>query len=408
MNIRCAHTDVLPIKDLKLKFHPKNPNQHPDDQIDRLAKVLPYQGIRKAAVISRRSGLITAGHGRILAAERAGLESYPVDYQEYDSDEQEYADLTADNAIASWSELDLAGINSHVPDLGPDFDLDMLGIKDFVLEPAEKFEAQCDEDEVPEQVDTRCKLGDRWLLGRHALVCGDSTDINAIDLLMSGELADIIWTDPPYNVALGMETPEQAKARNRRTDGLTVMNDKMSDEDFRQFLTDVYSTMYSITKPGGAIYVAHADSEGYNFRGAAKDAGWMIKQCLIWKKSALVMGRQDYHWIHEPILYGWKDGAAHSWYSDRKQTTVLEFDKPSRNGEHPTMKPVELVEYCLMNSSKAGEIVFDAFGGSGTTLIAAEKLNMKARLIELDPKYCDVILARWEKYTGKTAERQNA
>lgn len=399
----CSYSKLVDLT--KLKPNPENPNEHPPEQIERLAKVIAYQGQRSPIVVSNRSGLITKGHGRLLALKHLGWKQAAVDYQDYDSEEQEYADVVADNALSSWSELNLSSVNSVMLDMGPDFDIELLGIKDFVVEPAEKFEAQCDEDELPEFVEPKTKPGDIYKLGNHRLMCGDSTNIQSVEQMMGGVLADCVWTDPPYNVALGMETPEQAKARNRRTDGLVVMNDKMSDEDFRKFLTDAYSSMAAVTKPGGGIYVAHADSEGYNFRGAARDSGWLIKQCLIWKKSSLVMGRQDYHWIHEPILYGWKEGGAHSWYADRKQTTVLEFDKPSRNGEHPTMKPVDLVEYCLSNSTKTGDVVLDLFGGSGTTLIAAEKMNRSARLMELDPKYCDVIVARWEKYTGKQAQR---
>ena len=177
----------------------------------------------------------------------------------------------------------------------------------------------------------------------------------------------------------------------------------MSDSDFRQFLRDVYATATTALRPGAAFYIWHADSEGYNFRGAAHDVGWQIRQCLIWVKSTLVMGRQDYHWKHEPCLYGWIEGAAHTWNSDRKQTTVLEFDKPSRNGEHPTMKPVDLFQYQVDNSSKPGNIVLDSFGGSGTTLIACERVRRHARIMELDPAYCDVIVKRWEDFTGNTA-----
>jgi site-specific DNA-methyltransferase (adenine-specific) len=181
----------------------------------------------------------------------------------------------------------------------------------------------------------------------------------------------------------------------------------MGDDQFRQFLRDAYTAADSVMKAGAVFYIWHDDSEGYNFRGAAKDAGWTVRQCLIWKKSSLVMGRQDYHWKHEPCLYGWKDGAGHLWAADRKQTTILEFDKPTRNGEHPTMKPVALFEYQLLNNTKGGDQVLDSFGGSGTTLIAAEKNGRIARLMELDPKYCDVIVTRWQAFTGKHAHLES-
>jgi site-specific DNA-methyltransferase (adenine-specific) len=177
----------------------------------------------------------------------------------------------------------------------------------------------------------------------------------------------------------------------------------MGDGEFRTFLRDSYATADTVMKPGAVFYIWHADSEGYNFRGAAADINWKVRQCLIWKKSAMVMGRQDYQWRHEPCLYGWKDGAGHLWASDRKQTTILEFDKPSRNGEHPTMKPVELFEYQLLNNTKGGDIVLDSFGGSGTTIIAAERNGRVGYVMELDPVYVDVIVKRWEDFTGKDA-----
>ncbi|NBS24482.1 MAG: site-specific DNA-methyltransferase [Altererythrobacter sp.] len=235
-------------------------------------------------------------------------------------------------------------------------------------------------------------------------MCGSSLDQSQVELLCAGQRVDMLLTDPPYNVALGMnETPEEAKKRNRRTDGLVVQNDSMDDQSFRIFLRDAFVSADTVMKPGAVFYIWHADSEGYNFRGACKDAGWPVRQCLIWRKSSLVMGRQDYQWRHEPCLYGWKEGAGHLWASDRKQTTILEFDKPSRNGEHPTMKPVALFEYQMLNNTKGGDIVLDSFGGSGTTLIAAEKNGRIARIMELDPKYVDVIVRRWEEFTGQKA-----
>tara|TARA_R110000772_G_scaffold133533_1_gene242007 strand:- start:230 stop:934 length:705 start_codon:yes stop_codon:yes gene_type:complete len=223
---------------------------------------------------------------------------------------------------------------------------------------------------------------------------------------MDGEKADLVITDPPYNVALGNETIEQAKKRNRRIDGLTLKNDKLSDKDFLQFLTNFFTTTYINTKKGGAIYVFFADMELRNFVNGFLDGGFKLSQQLIWKKSSLVMGRKDYQSMHEPILYGWNEGEAHNWYKDRKQTTILEFDKPSRNKQHPTMKPIKLIEYLMVNSSKKGDLIKDGFLGSGTTLIAAEKLNRKCYGMELDPKYCDVIIKRWEDFTGKKATRE--
>lgn len=392
MIVRCAHTEMVDI-DL-LVPHPLNPNKHPERQITFLAKIMGHQGWRHPVTVSLRSGYIVAGHGRLLAAKLNGWTQVPVDRQAFETEADEYAHLVADNKISELADVDLAMINRDVMQFGPELDLELLGIPDFRVEPAELI-PMCDPDEVPGTPhEPISKPGDVYRLGRHRLMCGNSTNLHDVERLMESDKADMVWTDPPYNVAYEGKTK----------DALKIQNDEMSAENFYQFLYDAYSNMFMVTKPGGAIYVAHADSEGMNFRKALTDSGWLLKQCLIWVKQTLVMGRQDYHWKHEPILYGWVPGAAHSWYSDRKQTTVLEFNRPSRNAEHPTMKPVELVEYCLENSSRSLDIILDLFGGSGTTLIASEKLGRCARLMELDPKYCDVIVTRWEKYTGQKAE----
>lgn len=206
-------------------------------------------------------------------------------------------------------------------------------------------------------------------------------------------MIDLYLTDPPYNVDYTGKT----------TDSLKIKNDKMEDTSFLQFLMNSFQSANQFLKEGAPFYIWHADSEGYNFRKAVRETGWLLKQCLIWNKNAMVMGRQDYQWKHEPCLYGWKSGASHHWYGDRKQTTVIDYNKPVRNGEHPTMKPVGLFAYLIQNSTKEGDSVLDTFGGSGTTLIACEQLNRKCYMMELDPHYCDVIIARWEKLTGKEA-----
>jgi site-specific DNA-methyltransferase (adenine-specific) len=277
------------------------------------------------------------------------------------------------------------------------FNTDLTGFSDDELNAllsSEIIEGQTDPDEIPEPpVEPVTKLGDIWVLGNHRLMCGDSTSIDSAMKLMGKDQSDLLITDPPYNVAYEGKTEER----------LTIENDSMENDQFRQFLRDVYSTANSVMREGAVFYIWHADSEGHNFRAAAFETGWKVRQCLIWNKNSLVMGRQDYHWKHEPCLYGWKDGAAHYWGSDRTQTTVLNFNRPSRSTEHPTMKPLELFEYQIGNSSKPNDVVLDLFGGSGTTAIACERLNRKARLMELDPKYCDVIVKRWEDFTGKKA-----
>jgi DNA modification methylase len=253
----------------------------------------------------------------------------------------------------------------------------------------------CDEDDAPgAPAESRTKIGDVYRLGPHRVLCGDATVVTDLEKLLEGRKADMVLTDPPYNVDYVGKTK----------DALKIQNDKMDESQFYQFLYDAYTNLLLNTKAGGAIYVAHADTEGANFRKALLDSGWLLKQCLIWVKQALVMGRQDYHWRHEPILYGWAPGESHRWFSDRKQTTILEFDKPSRSEDHPTMKPVGLVEYLIGNSSQKGELVLDSFLGSGTTLIACEKSGRVCYGLELDPKYVDVIVERWEKFTGQKAE----
>lgn len=267
----------------------------------------------------------------------------------------------------------------------------------------QRKEVQEDEfEEDTDQIEHRVTLGDIWQLGNHRLMCGDSCDIEQVKKLCGGQQVDCWLTDPPYNVALGYEdSASEARQRHRRTDQKVVLNDSMPDSEFRQFLVKAYTAAKESMKAGAAYYIFHADTESYNFRGALRDVGGMqLRETLIWVKDAITLGRQDYQWKHEPCLYGWKEGAAHKFFNDRKQTTCIEFPRPKRSEEHPTMKPVPLFAYLMENSTEQGDLVLDSFGGSGTTLIAAEQLNRKACLMELSPVYCDVIIARWEKLTG--------
>lgn len=392
MKIHCLYDEL--INPEHLKRHPKNRNKHPKAQVARLGEIIEYQGWRHAITVSKRSGFITKGHGRLDAALQFKFVKVPVVYQDYESDEQEYADVVSDNSIASWAELDLAGINADVGDLGPDFNVDLLGIEGFTVDVADKG-GLTDPDEIPQPPKkAKTQLGDIYILGRSRLLCGDSTKEEDVRKVMNGEQADMVWTDPPYNVAYEGKTK----------DAMKIENDSMGDRQFFDFLMAAFTSALAVTKPGGSIYIAHADSEGANFRVAMRQSGWLLKQCLIWVKQTLVMGRQDYHWKHEPILYGWAPGASHNWYTDRKQTTVLEFDRPSRSTDHPTMKPIALVEYMIGNSCAPGGLVFDGFSGSGTTLLAAERTGRRANVIELDPIYADVAVRRWEEYTGQKAQ----
>ena len=387
-------SELWPIE--KIIPYARNSRTHSDEQVAQIAASIREWGWTNPILVDEDGGLI-AGHGRLLAARKLGLTQIPTMVAKGWSEAQKKAYIIADNKLALNAGWDLELLAVELGDLqGFDFDLLLTGFSGEELSKLlpDKTEGHTDPDEVPEApADPITKPGDVWLMGKHRLVCGDSTSLDDMEKLTAGQLVDMWLTDPPYNVAYEGGTKEK----------LTIQNDNMGDEQFRAFLRDAYVTADTVMKPGAVFYIWHADSEGYNFRGAARDAGWQVRQCLIWKKSSQVMGRQDFHWKHEPCLYGWKDGAAHLWANDRKQTTVLEFDKPARNGEHPTMKPVAIFEYQLLNNTKGGDIVLDSFAGSGTTAIAAEKNGRVAYLMELDPRYCDVIIKRWQDFSGEAA-----
>ena len=373
-----------------VKNNPNNPRIIKDDKFKNLVESIKSfpKMLEIRPIVVNKDMIVLGGNMRLKASISAGLKEVPIIRAEDLTEDEEREFIIKDNVSGGewdWSMLANEWEQDELEKWG-------LDIPDFSSD--EILEAEEDDFEVPEGgIETDIVLGDLFEIGEHRLICGDSTQTDTFEKLMDGELCDMVVTDPPYNVAYEGKTK----------DALTIQNDSMGNDDFYKFLYDFYVACSAFTKMGGAWYVWHADSEGYNFRGAAKDAGWKVRQCLIWKKSSLVMGRQDYHWRHEPCLYGWKEGAGHLWAADRKQTTILEFDKPLRNGEHPTMKPVALFEYQMLNNTKGGDIVLDSFGGSGTTMLAAEKNGRYARLMELDPKYCDVIVKRWEDFTGKKA-----
>ena len=300
-------------------------------------------------------------------------------------DNNEYGEMEWDMVASDWDADELKDWGVELPDGWNASD---------ISEQQEAEEDDFSEDEA-ENAEPRVKHGEIWQLGEHRLMCGDCTQKGLLNKLTNGggEMIDLYLTDPPYNVDYVGKT----------SDSLKIQNDKMEDSSFLHFLLESFQSASQIMKTGAPFYIWHADSEGYNFRKAVKDTGWLLKQCLIWNKNSMVMGRQDYQWKHEPCLYGWKPGSSHHWYGDRKQTTVIDFNKPVRNGEHPTMKPVGLFASLVRNSTKENDSVLDTFGGSGTTLIACEQLNRKCYMMELDPHYCDVIIARWEKLTGREA-----
>ena len=373
-----------------------NARTHSQDQVKQIAGSIKEFGFTNPILLDVDNGVI-AGHGRLMAADVLGLDEVPTITLEGLTEAQRKAYVIADNQLALNAGWDLDSLRIEVDRLTElDFDIDLLGFEDDFLSLLldDTTEGLADEDAVPNVPESPVTAeGDVWILGNHRLMCGDSTSIDSLEMLCKNDLVDMWLTDPPYNIGYTGKTK----------DALKIKNDSMSNDNFRQFLVDSCTAADAVMKKGAVFYIWHADSEGYNFRGAVRDSGWKVRQCLIWKKHSLVIGRQDYHWKHEPCLYGWKEGASHLWAADRKQTTILEFDRPSRSEDHPTMKPVELFEYQILNNTKGSDIVLDSFAGSGTTIIACENINRKAMCMELDPKYCDVIIKRWQDYTGKDA-----
>lgn len=392
----------------KLVGDPANARKHGERNIETIVQSLNRFGQQKPIVVDS-SFCVRAGNGTLEAARSLGwthIDCVVTDLK--GSDAIAYA--IADNRTAELAEWDSGVLAATLEGLQFDdeallaaagFSDDELAelLKGIGAELGDEGGGGVTEDEVPEPpVDPITKPGDLWILGNHRLLCGDATKAEDVQRLMDGQQVELWLTDPPYNVDYTGKTK----------DALKVANDSMADQEFRSFLVKAFSNAFSATKPGAAFYIWHADLEGFNFRGAVHDCAQRVRQCLIWNKNIMVMGRQDYHWKHEPCLYGWKDGAAHAWYSDRKQTTVLNFDRPSRSEQHPTMKPVALFVYLIANSSGHGSSVLDTFAGSGTTLIACEQLNRTCYGMELSPQYCDVIVNRWENLTGQTAVCQSA
>ena len=361
--------------------------------VEQLAKIIKQLGFRNPAVLNRDK-VIIEGHTRLLAVKKLGWKTMPCIIATDLTPEQEQALRIADNKIAEIAEWDDDKLKVELAALQEaGFDLSLLAFGDDELEDLLGDDAgthgETEPDAVPETPEVPVSTpGEVYRLGRHILVCGDSTQPEDVAKACGEGEADLWLTDPPYNVDY------------HGSDGQSIRNDSMEDTKFREFLRKAFGCAEKRLKPGGSFYVFHADSEGYNFRGACFDVGLKVRQCLVWKKNSLVLGRQDYKWIHEPCLYGWRDGGAHDWYSDCRQTTVMEFAKPKKNDLHPTMKPVEMLCYLIGNSSKGGDVVLDTFGGSGSTVIACERSGRKCRCVELDPKYCDVIRKRWAEFVN--------
>ena len=372
--------------------YPDNPRKN-DNAVDAVAESIKQCGYCSPIVIDE-DNVILAGHTRLKALKKLKWKEVECVRKTGLTEEQKKKYRILDNKTNELAEWDFDLLEEEIDGLdfdGFDFGFDMSAFE----EPQEIVEDEVPE--VDEDSEPITQLGDIWQLGDHRLMCGDSTDAGTVAILMDGKQADLFLTDPPYNVAYEGKTK----------DALTIENDKMESDKFREFLTSAFTAAVSVLKEGGGFYIWFASREHCNFETALNDSGLEVRQELIWKKNTMVLGRQDYQWKHEPCLYGWKDGASHNWYSDRCQTTILEFDKPARNGEHPTMKPVELFAYQIQNSTKKNDIVLDLFGGSGTTIIACEQTGRIGYSMELDPKYCDVIIKRYENLTGKKAVKIN-
>lgn len=423
----------------KLKPYENNARTHSEEQVEKIANSIKEFGFINPVLIDSDYGII-AGHGRVLGATKLGMTEVPCLFIEDLTETQKRAYILADNKLALDAGWDDEILRKEIMELDAlDFDISLAGfdINDFDLDET-SIEFQEDDYDVEESLpeEPKAKLGDIYQLGNHRLMCGDSTSQEDIDKLVDGAVMDLCVTDPPYNVNYG--SINESGCGKEGDNGNKILNDNMDDESFYLFLNAMYTQMLRVLKEGGAYYIFHADTEGYNFRKALIDAGGQVKQNLIWVKNALVLGRQDYQWKHEPCLYGWKEGAGHYFINRRNQTTVFEEglnldelsedelkdvikelledkfpstiiheDKPQRNDVHPTMKPIKLISRLVKNSSRQGENVIDFFGGSGSTLISCEKLKRNCYTIELDPKYVDVIINRWEELTGKKAVKLN-
>lgn len=422
-----ARLEIEYVSTESLVPYAKNAKKHPRSQVEQIANSIQRFGMcDPVGVWTDENGdiVIVEGHGRVLALELLDEKQVPIIRLDHLSDDERRAYALAHNQLTMSSDWDDDLLFDEMDDL--DFDWNDFG---FDIEGA-KLDAETSNDveevPIPDDVETRAKSGDIWVLGEHRLVCGDSTDPLTVAALMGDEFASIVITDPPYNVAYEGATKKK----------LTIKNDSMNKDDFFEFLSSAFSTMADAMAPGAYFYVFHSDSWRVTFQTALERNDLLVRQNLIWVKNTLVLGRQDYQWRHEPILTGWKGGGAHYFTDSRAETTVIEdeahdfdsmspedmrallksmyagdapttalfYNKPARNAEHPTMKPIDLVARLMCNSSRVNDIVLDPFGGSGSTLIAAEQCGRKCRMIELDPVYCDVILSRWESISGDKPE----
>lgn len=447
MGVNWMRIEKRKIKELTpADYNPRLDLKPGDAEYEKLKRSIETWGLVEPVVYNERTGRLVGGHQRLKVLQDLGYVEVDVSVVDLHESDEKALNIALNKIEGEWDNEKLAELLKELNE--SDINVNLTG---FDIDEVESLLSQhFDEEEIKEdefdvgtavaeaEQETRTKYGDIWQLGNHKLIVGDATNENDVLALLDGKKADMVFTDPPYNVDYEGGT------------GMKIKNDNMEDSEFYQFLFDAFVAMYQVTKEGGPIYVCHADSEGLTFRKAFQDSGFLLKQCLIWVKNSLVLGRQDYHWRHEPILYGWKPGSYHKWYGGRKQTTIQEFpvdlnivekddhsvltfnsgvstiavkvdnyeilhegtdeltttwhiERPKRNSDHPTMKPIKLCSRAILNSSKTGDIVLDPFGGSGSTLIASEQVGRKCYMVEYEPVYADVIISRWEEFTGKQA-----
>ena len=385
-------TDMSLVNIEKLIPYVNNARTHSKEQITKLRSSLREFGFINPVIIDRDYNII-AGHGRVMAAKEENITEVPCVFVDHLTEAQKKAYIIADNRFAldaGWDEEMLKLEIEALQDMA--FDLSLTGFDDAELSKLfETDDVKDDEFDVEAELQkpTKTQIGDIWLLGKHKLVCGDSTKAETFAILMNDEKANLVITDPPYNV-------------NYEGSAGKIKNDNMENDKFYHFLLDAFTNTEKAMADDASIYVFHADTEGLNFRKAFKDAGFYLSGTCIWEKQSLVLGRSPYQWQHEPVLFGWKRKGKHQWYTGRKESTIWKFDKPKKNGEHPTMKPIPLLAYPIMNSSRTNCIVLDPFGGSGSTLIACEQTGRFCRTIELDEKFCDVIVSRYIEQIGSS------
>ena len=409
--------EILTVKIADIKPYDNNAKDHPKEQIEQIKKSILEYGNNDPIAVDENN-VIIEGHGRYIAMCDLGFDDVEIIRLEHLTEEQKKAYRLIHNKLTMNSDFDIEKLEAELADLQVQ-DMQEFGF-DFLPDFTDDTTTDDLIDEIlQDEAEPTTKTGDIWILGKHRLICGDCTERATIEKLLDGKKVDLLLTDPPYNVAI------------ENSDGLTIANDNMSDTAFYEFLKASFSSADAVMKEGAAFYIWHGESEGLNFRRACEYAGFEVKQCLIWVKNQNTIGRQDYQWRHEPCLYGWKGGSAHYFVKNRKQSTVIDHDidldlmtedelreliaeliepstiiregKPLKNGDHPTMKPIPLIKKQVKNSTKKGGVVLDLFGGSGTTLLACEELDRVCYMSELDPKYCDVIIRRWEEATGEEA-----